>query len=108
MKSLDKLKEFLNRIDKLGYIVTILRWEMDTTAPKKSYDYLIDVSTKYEMEMFELATSDEFINLINDVINDNEFSSLPEEEQIYVKNLKEDYERTKRADNVPATSSVAR
>ena len=96
MQSVDKLKEYLNKIDKLSYLVAILRWEMDTVAPKKSYDYLIEVSTKYEMEMFDLETSDEFINLIESVISDKEFSSLPLEEQRYIEQLKEDYYKTKR------------
>ena len=96
MQSVDKLKEYLNKIDKLSYLVTVLRWEMDTVAPKKSYDYLIEVSTKYEMEIFDLETSDEFINLIEAVINDKDYSSLPKEERIYIEQLKEDYYKSKR------------
>ena len=61
MNRLDLLKDYLKRIGKLNYLITVLRWEMDTVAPEKSYDYLIQVSTKYEMEVFDLQTSEEYI-----------------------------------------------
>ena len=96
MESVDKLKEYLKRIGELNYLVTILRWEMDTVAPKKSFDFLIDVSTKYEMEAFKLGTSEDLINLIEAVVNDKDYSLLTKEEQIYIEELKEDYYRNKR------------
>ena len=72
----DKLISYLKKIGELNYLVTTLRWEMDTQAPKKSFDYLINVSTKYEMEAFNLLTSDEYIKLIEDLINSDEFNNL--------------------------------
>ena len=93
---LEKLLNYLKEIGRLNYLVTILRWEMDTTAPKKSYDYLIETSTKYEMESFNLSTSDEYINLIEDLIDSDEFSSLSEEEKIYIERLKEEYYKFKK------------
>ena len=85
---LNKLLEYLKRIGELNYLITTLRWEMDTVAPKKSIDYLINVSTKYEMESFDLVTSEEYINLIEDLINSDEFKTLSNEEQIYINELK--------------------
>ena len=93
---LNKLLEYLKRIGELNYLITTLRWEMDTVAPKKSFDYLINVSTKYEMESFNLVTSEEYINLIEDLINSDEFKTLSNEEQIYINELKEDYYKFKR------------
>ena len=96
MNRLDLLKDYLKRIGKLNYLITVLRWEMDTVAPEKSYDYLIDVSTKYEMEAFDLQTSEEYIKLLEDVINSEEFISISVEEQIYIKKLRDDYYKFKR------------
>ena len=93
---LEELKKYLNEIGKLNYIVTILRWEMDTVAPESSYPYLIDVSSKYEMEAFDLQTNDKYIELIEGVINSPEFNSLTPEERIYINKLKEDYYKFKR------------
>ena len=93
---LDRLLEYLKKIGELNYLVTTLRWEMDTVAPKKSFDYLINVSTKYEMESFDLVTSNEYISLIEDLINSDEFNSLSKEEQIYILDLKDDYYKFKK------------
>lgn len=88
---MDNLLKYLERIDKINYIINILRWEMDTIAPKKSFDYLIDVSTKYELEVFDLVTSSEYIKLIDAVINSKEFNELEEDERRYINKLKNDY-----------------
>lgn len=92
----EKLQEYLKKIGELNYIVTTLRWEMDTIAPKKSYDYLINVSTKYELEAYELETSEELLTLIINLINSEEFKNLPKEEQIYIEELKEDFYKFKK------------
>lgn len=96
MNNREKLEEYLRKIGQLSYMCTVLKWEMDTVAPKKSFDYLIDVSTKNEMEIFELETSDEFITLVNNLIDSDEFKSLTKEEQIFIENLKEDFYKFKR------------
>ena len=92
----EKLINYLKEIGELNYLVTTLRWEMDTVAPKKSFDYLINVSTKYEMEAFNLLTSEEYIRLIEDLINSDEFKELSQEEKIYINDLKDDYYKFKR------------
>lgn len=96
MNNVDRLKEYLKKIGELNYLITTLRWEMDTVAPKKSFDYLINVSTKYEMESFDLVTSEEYIKLIENVINSGEFSLLTKEEQIYINDLKDNYYKFKK------------
>ena len=92
----EKLENYLNEIGKLNYLVTILKWEMDTTAPKSSFDYLIDVSCRYEMEAFDLETSEEFITLIVNLIESDEWNKLSDEEKIYIEDLKEDYYKFKK------------
>ena len=76
MNKLDEFKEVLDKIGGLRYTVSILRWEMDTIAPKTSFDYLIDVSSKYEAEAFKISTSDDYINKLRNVINSDEFNNL--------------------------------
>ena len=96
MNKLDELKELLNKIGNYRYTTSVLRWEMDTVAPKKSFDYLIDVSSNYELEAFKLSTSSEYINALNDVIESSLFNCLNELEQKYLLDLKEEYERFKK------------
>lgn len=96
MKSLDNLLEYLNEIEEKSYIVNLMHWEMDTIAPKKSFDYLIEVKNKVEMECFKMSTSQEFKSLVSAVINDKEFKNLSLEEQRYVEELMEDILREER------------
>lgn len=96
MNKLDELKLVLDKIGALRYTTSILRWEMDTIAPKTSFDYLIDVSSKYEAEAFKIITSDEYINKLKDVINSNEFNYLSVLEQKYILSLENDYNKFKR------------
>ena len=60
MEELNKLLKHLQEIADTAYIATMMHWEMDITAPKKSLDYLIDVKTKVELKVFELSTSKEY------------------------------------------------
>lgn len=98
MNKLDELKLVLDKVGELRYTTSILRWEMDTIAPKNSFDYLIDVSSKYEAEAFKIITSDEYINKLKDVINSNEFNTLSVLEQKYLLSLEKDYNKLK---NIP-------
>ena len=89
----NKLIDYLKKIGDLNYTVTMLRWEMDTVAPKSSYEYLINVSTKYEMEAFKLTTNKEYIELIEKLINSEEYNELNEMEKKYINQLKDKYYR---------------
>ena len=96
-------KELLKYTDKIGqitYLLTMLRWEMDTKAPVSSYEYLINTMTSLESELFNLETSEEYINLINNLINSDKYNNLKEEEKIFLNYLKEEYYKFKK---VPKT-----
>ena len=96
----ENLLKYLDKIGNINYLICMLRWEMDTTAPKTSFDYLIDNMTKLSEELFELETSDEYINLINDLIDSSEFNDLEDSEKIFINYMKEEYYKNKR---VPKT-----
>lgn len=96
MEKLNKLINYLQEIADTSYIATLMHWEMDITAPKKSLDYLIDVKTKVGLKAFELSTSKEYKQLLDDVINSEEFKTLTLEEQRYLKDLSDDYEKDQR------------
>ena len=91
-----ELKEYLQKIADLNYIITMLHWERDTIAPSKSLEYLVDVQTKLEMEVFDLTTNEKYKELLENVINSNEYNNLSVEEQIYLKDLLNEYDRFKR------------
>jgi len=86
-----KLLEYLQKIADLNYIATLMHWEMDTIAPKSSFDYLIEVKTKIELEAFKLSTSQEFKKMLEETIASQEYQRLSFAEQTYLKSLLESY-----------------
>lgn len=96
MTKLEEVKEILDKIGSLNYTSSILRWEMDTVAPKSSHKYLIDVSSNYELEAFKLSVGDEYIEKINNLINSDEFKNLNKLEKNYILELQEEYDKFKR------------
>lgn len=88
-----KLLEYLQKIADLNYIATLMHWEMDTIAPKASFDYLIEVKTKIELEAFKLSTSQEFKKMLEETIASQEYQSLSFAEQTYLNSLLESYNR---------------
>ena len=91
-----KFNEYLNKIYEKNSILCMMMWEIDTKAPKDSIDYYIDVATKLETEIFELSTSNEYIDLLNGAINSEDFEKLDEHKRIYYLDLKDRYEKNKK------------
>ncbi len=96
MKKLEKLLKYLKEIDDRSYIVNILHWELDTIAPKKSFDYLIDIKNRVEMEAFKLSKSKKLKRLLQDVLDSDEYPNLSIEEQRYLKELMDDIKKDER------------
>ena len=93
---MNNLINYLNEINEKRNLQNILYWELDTIIPIDSYDYYADLSSKLATEVLEMSTSDKYIELVNNVINSNEFSKLEEHKQIYIKDLKKNYEKEKK------------
>ena len=92
----EKLLEYCEKIGIINYIITMLSYEMDTTAPIKSYDYLIKSKSYFELEFYKLNTSDEYIELLEGLIDSKEFKELSEEEKRFIIKSKEEYYKFKR------------
>lgn len=96
MKEQTKLINYLKKIADLQYTANILNWEMDTIAPKKSLNYLIEVKINIEIKAFKLSTNKKYHTLLENTINSKEYNKLSKEEQIYLKDLITSYERDSR------------
>lgn len=96
MTNTEKLYDYLKKIEKKNYLITMAYWEMDTQAPDKSLDYLIDVKTELELEVFDMLTSPDFKTLILNVVNSDEFETLSIEEQDFIKKELEEFEKNER------------
>ena len=95
----NKLINYTKRIDSLNYLITVLRWEMDTIAPSMSFDYLINQLNYLEDELFKTETSEEYIKLLEDFISSDEFNNISEEEKRFINRSKDEYYRLKRVPN---------
>lgn len=96
MQSYDKLKEYLKKVEKVTYLNNLVYWELHVDGAKGAKEYLLNVLTELSGEQFELTTSDEYGNLLMNLIKDSEFLKLPESEQRYFKMLYEKYEDFKK------------
>ena len=96
MTKYEKLKKYLTKVTDLQYLSTLVLWEMRITGSKDSGDYLIDVRTRLESEIFELTTSDNYGEILFDLINSNEIKELSQEEQNYIINLYTKYSNFKK------------
>ena len=96
MESLNKLLDYQKDISNLQYTISLLKWELKVSAPKKSEKNLIGLITYYEGKLFELQTSKYYGELLNKVITDSSFNDMSEEEQRYIYNIARHYEEKKR------------
>lgn len=69
---IDKLKEYNEILYKKQYNINLLSWELMLEAPSKSSDYLIELLNDLELELFKLNTSDEYIKLLEDYLENAE------------------------------------
>lgn len=93
-----KFLKYQEEIANLQYTINLLLWELRVVAPKDSETDLINLISYHEKRLFELQTSIEYYNLLNGVINSQEYKNLSIEEQRYIQNLLKQYQKNK---NVP-------
>lgn len=67
---IEKLKEYNELLYKKQYIINLLHWELMIEISDKGTDYLINIINEQQLELFKLATSSEYKQLLIDYIND--------------------------------------
>ena len=96
MTKYEQLKNYLTKVTDLQYLSTLVLWENKISGARDSNNYLIDVRTRLESEIFELTTSDTYGKILSDLINSNEIKELNKEEQNYIINLYTRYSNFKK------------
>lgn len=91
-----RIVKLSKKISKLQYLINILNWELRTSCPKNATEYLIDTITSLELKKFKLETSKTYKQLLIDSMNYSEFTSLKAEEQRYIKNLLNNFEKNEK------------
>ncbi|MEG1146727.1 MAG: carboxypeptidase M32 [Bacilli bacterium] len=88
-------KNYQKEIADLQYTCNLLMWELKIIASKDSQLSLVELISKYNNKLFLLQTSDEYGNLLQKAILDEEFLKLTVEEKRYIKNLLKQYNEFK-------------
>ena len=96
MKKYEQIKNYLKEVEKITYLNNLVYWELHVNGSKNSKDYLLEVLTELSGKSFSLTTSEEYGQLLIDLINDEEFNTLSEQEQRYFKLLHERYDNFKK------------
>lgn len=95
----DILKQFKDYLEKLSYYehaTTQMYWDMQTQTPPKGFGYQIDAITYFSSEAFQMQTSEEYGQMLNQLSQPEVFDTLDEGMQITVKRRKKSYDEDKR------------
>lgn len=68
----EKLKNYQETIAQLECLDNILWWELRTDCPKSAIDYLSNLITKTELQIFELKSSSEYQIYLDNFLNSEE------------------------------------
>lgn len=96
MKAYEILKNYLTEINDLQYLINIVNWESKISGSSTSRDYLIDVITRLEEKKFKLTTSEEYENILINLLNCDNFNKLSIEEKNAINNLYTKYNNFKK------------
>ena len=95
-KTLDELKQYLEKMNRYNHVVTLLYWDMKTGAPKMGFEDHIDAVTYFSTEQFQMATSEELSGLLDRLAEPEEFEQLDDKWKFIVTRMKRDLDRDKR------------
>lgn len=93
---LDKFKKYLEKQAFYKHVTTQMQWDMQTQTPSKGYAYKVDALTYFSSEAFQMQTSDEYGQMLNQLSQPEVFDALDEGMQITVKRRKKNFEEDKR------------
>ena len=95
-ETLDKLQQYLKKMQQFDHVTTLLYWDMRTNTPKEGFEGHSDALTYFSTERFELATSDELKNLLDTLAAPEEFEALDDKWKFIVSKMKEQMDRDRR------------
>ncbi len=95
MKKLESFTKYQEQIAHQEYLINLLDWDLRVHSPKDGKDYLIQVKSQLELNTFQLKTSEEYENILRNLIHSQDFDKLSQKEKRYITKLLEDYKRNK-------------
>lgn len=89
---MEKLRALQKEMKAYTYALQVLSWDSATEAPDHAFDIRAELSGVLSKRVFQLSTSKEYQDVVNDLYN--RLDSLTPLEQREVKELKKDLDRT--------------
>lgn len=84
----EEFRELVKRKNRIGANLALVYWDLETKTPKKSRAYLSELSGELSMQEYNLFTSEEFVNLVENLNKNKESLSDIEKKEIEI-SLKE-------------------
>ena len=95
-ETLEKFKQYLDKMKKYEHVNTLLYWDMKTGVPKLGQAGHVDAVTYFSTESFAMATSPELSGMLKTLSQPEEFSELSDTMQFIVTRMKRDMDKDSR------------
>jgi len=95
-QKLEALQKYLEKMNRLNHVSTLLYWDMRTGAPKEGFAAHADAVAYFSTEAFQMGTSEELGNMLDALAQPEEFEALDDKWKFIVKKMKHEFERDKR------------
>ena len=95
-ETLEKFKQYLDKMKKYEHVNTLLYWDMKTGVPKLGQARHVDALTYFSTESFAMATSSELSGMLKTLSQPEEFSGLSDTMQFIVTRMKRDMDKDSR------------
>ena len=63
----EKFRELVKKKNKIFANLELIQWDLETKTPVKSKSYLSELVGEFSMQEYNLFTSDEFVNLVENL-----------------------------------------
>lgn len=95
-ETLQKFKEYLERLSYFEHAGSQLYWDMQTQTPEKGYSAKADAQAFISTEAFKMLTSKEYGQMLETLSEPDEFEQLDEGMKVTVRRRKKSYDEDKR------------
>ena len=89
-----KFRELVKRKNRIHANLELIQWDLETKTPIKSRPYLSELVGELSMQDYDLSTSDEFVNLVEELNKQKE--NLTEIEKREIELSMEEIEKKKK------------
>ncbi len=95
-ETLEKFKAYLDKMNQLNHVTSLLYWDMRTNTPKMGFEGHANALTYFSTENFALGTSEELSSMLDTLAKPEEFEQLDEVMKFTVRRMKRDIDKDKR------------